>query len=88
MDKNGVLIKVKACALPSAHYDPVAIAVILPRMKNQRLGLGSDISGIVQAIGSDVTTLSVGDSVVGIIPLDYGQSGCSEYVVLEEFDVG
>jgi hypothetical protein len=25
---------------------------------------------------------------VGIIPLDYGQSGCADYVVLQEFDVG
>lgn len=24
----------------------------------------------------------------GIIPLDYGQSGCSDYVVLQEFDLG
>lgn len=25
---------------------------------------------------------------VGIIPLDYGQSGCADYVTLQEFDVG
>jgi len=25
---------------------------------------------------------------IGIIPLDYGQSGCADYVVLQEFDVG
>lgn len=25
---------------------------------------------------------------VGIIPLDYGQSGCADYVALQEFDVG
>jgi hypothetical protein len=25
---------------------------------------------------------------IGIIPFDYGQSGCADYVVLQEFDVG
>jgi len=24
----------------------------------------------------------------GVIPLDYGQTGCADHVVLQEFDVG
>lgn len=46
------------------------------------------MSGIIQSVGTDVTTLRPGDAVVGIIPMDYAQSGCSEYVVLNEYDVG
>lgn len=50
--------------------------------------MGCEVSGIIQSCGTEVTTLRPGDTVVGIIPMDYGQSGCSEYVVLNEYDVG
>ena len=53
-----------------------------------RLPVGCEVSGIIQSCGTEVTTLRPGDTVVGIIPMDYGQSGCSEYVVLNEYDVG
>ncbi len=53
-----------------------------------RLPVGCEISGIIQSCGTEVTTLRPSDTVVGIIPMDYGQSGCAEYVVLNEYDVG
>ena len=53
-----------------------------------RLPVGCEVSGIIQSCGTEVTTLRPGDTFVGIIPMDYGQSGCSEYVVLNEYDVG
>lgn len=88
LDKHEVLINVKACGLPDTQYDHIAVMQILSRAnKKQSIGLGFDISGVVEAIGSDVTTLKVGDQVVGVVPLDYEQSGCSEYVLLQEFDV-
>ncbi|XP_046979318.1 quinone oxidoreductase-like protein 1 [Schistocerca americana] len=88
LEKNGILIEVKACGLPDTQFDHIAVMQILARAnKKQFMGLGFDISGVVQAVGSDVTTLKVGDQVVGVVPLDYEQSGCSEYVVVQEFDV-
>ncbi|KAG8279508.1 oxidoreductase activity protein, partial [Homalodisca vitripennis] len=52
-----------------------------------RLPAGQDIAGVVRAIGSDVSSLRVGDQVTGVIPIDSEQSGCAERVVLQEFDV-
>ncbi|XP_046392602.1 quinone oxidoreductase-like protein 1 isoform X1 [Ischnura elegans] len=52
-----------------------------------RLSVGQDVAGVIVAIGSEVSTLSVGDEVAGIIPLDSSQSGCSEYVIFQEFDL-
>ncbi|XP_066991034.1 quinone oxidoreductase-like protein 1 [Anabrus simplex] len=88
LNRNAVLIKVKACGLASSQYDFTALGQLLAKaIKNQRIGVGCDIAGVVQAVGIDVTSLSVGDEVVGIVPLDYEQSGCSEYVILQEYDV-
>ncbi|KAJ1529705.1 hypothetical protein ONE63_006459 [Megalurothrips usitatus] len=101
LDRNSVLIQVKACSLSSWLHccdnigkDPTT-AVLCQTLtkiggcpsKASKLPAGQDIAGVVMAVGEDVTTLAKGDSVVGIIPLDYGQSGCADFVVLQEFDV-
>ncbi|KAK3915415.1 Quinone oxidoreductase-like protein 1 [Frankliniella fusca] len=101
LERNSVLIQVKACSLSSwlhccssVDKDP-ATAILYQTIskingsskKTCKLPAGQDISGVVMAVGEDVTTLAKGDYVVGIIPLDYGQSGCSDFVVLQEFDV-
>lgn len=52
-----------------------------------RLSVGQDVAGVVIAIGSEVSTLNIGDEVVGIIPFDSTQSGCAESVVFQEFDL-
>ncbi|GLH01212.1 Quinone oxidoreductase-like protein 1 [Gryllus bimaculatus] len=88
IEGNSVLVEVKACGLLSCHYDNSALFQLLTKAKkNQRIGVGCDIAGIVLAVGPEVTTLCVGAAVVGVVPLDYEQSGCSDFVVLEEFDV-
>lgn len=101
LDRNSVLIQVKACSLSSWLHccdnvgkDP-ATAVLCQTIskigghtnKPCKLPAGQDIAGTVIEVGEDVTTVAKGDNVVGIIPLDYGQSGCSDYVILQEFDV-
>jgi NADPH:quinone reductase-like Zn-dependent oxidoreductase len=79
---------VKACGLTRPAYN--AFREVSPSSDNMktRLPVGCEVSGIIQSCGTEVTTLRPGDTVVGIIPMDYGQSGCSEYVVLNEYDVG
>ncbi|XP_034250727.1 quinone oxidoreductase-like protein 1 [Thrips palmi] len=101
LERNSVLIQVKACSLSSWLHccgnvgkDP-ATEVLCQAIgkiggnpnKSCKLPAGQDIAGVVKAVGEDVTTLAKGDYVVGIIPLDYGQSGCADFVVLQEFDV-
>lgn len=78
----------KACGLTRPAYN--AFREVSPSTDNikTRLPVGCEVSGIIQSCGTEVTTLRPGDTVVGIIPMDYGQSGCSEYVVLNEYDVG
>lgn len=101
LDRNSVLIQVKACSLSSWLHccdnigkDPTTAVLCQTLTKiggcpsnASKLPAGQDIAGVVMAVGEDVTTLAKGDSVVGIIPLDYGQSGCADFVVLQEFDV-
>ena len=82
------MVQVKACGLTRPPYN--AFREVSPSADNikTRLPVGCEVSGIIQSCGTEVTTLRPGDSVVGIIPMDYGQSGCAEYVVLNEYDVG
>ena len=101
LERHSVLIQVKACSLSSWLHgcgsnakDPSTAVLCQTVTKitggNEstcKMPAGQDIAGIVSAVGEDVTTLAKGDYVVGIIPLDYGQSGCSDHVVLQEFDV-
>lgn len=85
--RNGVLIQVKACGLSMSRVESSVLGQTLSKDNNLCIGAGRDVAGVVVTVGEDVTTLSKGDHVVGIIPLDYGQSGCADYVVLQEFDV-
>ncbi|KDR10806.1 Quinone oxidoreductase-like protein 1 [Zootermopsis nevadensis] len=88
LGRNGLLIQVKACGLSISKIESTALCQILSNPnKNLGVGAGHEVAGTVVATGDDVTTLSKGDHVVGIIPLDYGQSGCADYVALQEFDV-
>ena len=88
ISQDSVLVQVKACGLTRPPYN--AFREVSPTADNikTRLPVGCEVSGIIQSCGTEVTTLRPGDSVVGIIPMDYGQSGCAEYVVLNEYDVG
>jgi len=87
ISQDSVLVQVKACGLTRPPYN--AFREVSPTADNikTRLPVGCEVSGIIQSCGTEVTTLRPGDSVVGIIPMDYGQSGCAEYVVLNEYDV-
>lgn len=78
-------MRVKACGLSLVKQK------ILGEALSEQTGLdypcGQDVSGVVERIGDNVTHVSVGDDVVGILPLDSVISGCSEYCVFNEYDL-
>lgn len=87
LGQYGVLVEVKACGLSLPLCDGSSLCNMVKRVGCNRLPAGQDIAGIVKAVGSDVTSLRIGDQVTGIIPIDTEQSGCAEEVVLQEFDL-
>ena len=60
-----VLVKVIVCGF--CHHDQSIMSGILRRGVASNVVLGHEISGIVEEIGSQVTSLSVGDHVVSIL---------------------
>lgn len=87
LGKYSVLIEVRACGLTLPLCDINTISQTLRKSGKKRVAVGQDISGVVRAVGTDVSSVRIGDQVVGIIPLDYEQSGCAEKLVLQEYDV-
>lgn len=85
LDKYTVLVSVKACGL-SCNEDKV-LKVLYKDHSRIKYPVCYEVAGVVVEVGDWVTTVDRGDEVVGLIPLDYGQSGCAEYVRLNEFDV-
>uniref|UniRef100_A0A1E1XAU2 Putative zinc-binding oxidoreductase n=1 Tax=Amblyomma aureolatum TaxID=187763 RepID=A0A1E1XAU2_9ACAR len=85
LDKYSVLVSVKACGL-SCNEDKV-LKVLYKDQSRIKYPVCYEVAGVVVEVGDWVTTVDRGDEVVGLIPLDYGQSGCSEYVRLNEYDV-
>lgn len=79
-----VLIKVHAAALNAADWhllrgDPFLLRFSFGLRKPKHPILGSDIAGVVEAVGSGVTQLKPGDAVFGDISRS-GSGGFAEYV--------
>lgn len=82
-----MLIRVKACALNPIDKIRVTggLAMVSPEEYDTSV-LGYDVSGIVEAVGSDVTAFAGGDEVfVRLKGMKYG--ALAEYVVCEPFEV-
>ncbi|RAW00839.1 NADP-dependent oxidoreductase [Pseudochryseolinea flava] len=79
---NEVLIKVKAISINPVDVKTRAGKGIAGRFKDQLpLTLGWDVSGTVEAIGSAVANLKVGDDVFGMVNFPGHAKGYAEYVV-------
>ena len=83
-----VQVKVMATGLNAADWrmlraDPFLIRLMLGlfRPKSKFKILGSDVAGIVTAVGPDITRLKVGDGVFGEIP---ARGGLAEFVIANE----
>lgn len=86
--KNEVLVKIYASSINSWDWDSLRgnhflLRLISGLLKPRNKILGGDISGIVEAIGSDVKEFQPGDEVFGDIA-GCGFGGFAEYVAVPE----
>lgn len=58
-------MEVKACGLSIPLGDGGTTATIIRKIGSNRVPAGQDIAGIVKAVGSDVTSVHIGDQVTG-----------------------
>ncbi|MEZ4644823.1 MAG: NAD(P)-dependent alcohol dehydrogenase [Chloroflexota bacterium] len=82
---NEVLVKVVATAVNQAdnHLLSGMLRFSTGFLKPKHPILGSDIAGLVEAVGPDVTQFQVGDAVFGDLS-GYGRGGFAEYVAAPE----
>lgn len=83
-----VLIKVHSASINPADWrilraDPFLIRLTMGLFKPKFKYLGSDISGVIEALGTAVSNWQVGDEVVSDI-MKYGMGAFGEYVVVPE----
>lgn len=83
--KNEVLVKVTAASVNSWDWDkltgtPWPYRLLFGLFKPKDLILGCDISGVVEAVDSEVSGIKVGDAVYGDISTQFG--GFAEYVAV------
>ncbi|MBU3821527.1 NADP-dependent oxidoreductase [Flavobacteriaceae bacterium XHP0103] len=77
INPNQVLVKVKACGI-----NPVDWKSTIYGYFQMPYTLGTDISGVIEAVGSEVTEYKVGDQVIG--SLEWATQGAfAEYVATE-----
>ncbi|EEC14124.1 quinone oxidoreductase, putative [Ixodes scapularis] len=82
VDKYSVLINVKACAISRTDDK-----LLYKEKSKTKYPVCYEIAGVVVEVGDWVMSVNPGDGVVGLIPLDYDQSGCADYVCLNEYDI-
>lgn len=65
LGKYGILVEVKACGLSVPLGDGTTLTTLIRKMGCNRLPAGQDIAGIIRDVGTDVSSLRVGDQVTG-----------------------
>ena len=85
---NEVLVKVRSASINPADWrilraNPFLVRLTMGLFKPKLKHLGSDVSGIIEAVGTDVSIWQVGDEVVSDI-MKYGMGAYGEYVVVPE----
>lgn len=86
--EGDVLVRVHAGGLNAADWhlmtgEPYPVRLVMGLRRPRIAALGSDFSGVVEAVGSAVTTLSVGDEVMGEVT----RGALADYVAVAEENV-
>ncbi len=72
------MVKVIAASANAADYRSMKMGIV----ENNKI-IGSDIAGIVEAVGKNVERYELGDQVIGDLA-GYGSRGFAEYVAAPE----
>jgi len=80
--KNEVLIRVKAAGLDYGQWhlmagQPYVFRLATGLTKPKQPVLGIDVSGVVEAVGAEVTRFKVGDAVFGAAPRTFAEFTCA-----------
>ena len=80
--KNEVLIRVKAAGLDYGQWhlmagEPYALRLATGLTKPKQRVLGMDVSGVVEAVGAEVTRFKVGDAVFGASSRTFAEFTCA-----------
>jgi NADPH:quinone reductase-like Zn-dependent oxidoreductase len=80
--KNEVLIRVKAAGLDYGQWHlmagkPYAMRIVTGLTKPKQRVLGMDVSGVVEAVGAEVTRFKVGDAVFGAASRTFAEFTCA-----------
>lgn len=80
--KNEVLIRVKAAGLDYGQWHlmagkPYAVRLATGLAKPKQRVLGVDVSGVVEAVGAEVTRFQVGDAVFGAASRTFAELACA-----------
>jgi NADPH:quinone reductase-like Zn-dependent oxidoreductase len=81
---DDVLVKVCACGISDT--DRLAIKGEFSSFVTVPSIIGYELSGVVEAVGDNVTEYNVGDAVVGLSPLDIG-GGFAEYALIKKYNI-
>ncbi|XP_071135931.1 quinone oxidoreductase-like protein 1 [Mytilus edulis] len=84
-DKYEIVVHIKSCALVCPNCK--ALNELYKKNPREKYIVGHDIAGVVVDLGEGVSNVHVGDSVVGIIPVDSYYPGCGEFCCVSEYDV-
>lgn len=85
-----VLVRVAAAPLHPADFQAISGLYVQfgAAVETDQYGVGIDVAGIVEAVGTDVSTVTPGQTVIGLQErLDQRTACQAEYVVLEEWAV-
>ncbi|XP_077976859.1 quinone oxidoreductase-like protein 1 isoform X2 [Glandiceps talaboti] len=80
---NSIKIQIKTCGLTAFNLEIFQEL----NMHRGKYPFGREVSGIVIQAGSAVTSVKVGDEVVGLLPLDTQCSGCADVCCIDECNV-
>jgi NADPH:quinone reductase-like Zn-dependent oxidoreductase len=83
---GGVLVRVRAASINAADWhlmrgEPLIARMVLGLLRPKQRRRGTDVAGIVEAVGKSVTQLQPGDEVFG-----WGRGSLAEYVCGDETD--
>ena len=84
-DKYDIVVQIKSCALVCPNCK--ALGELFKKNPREKYIVGNDIAGLVVEVGEGVSNVQVGDTVIGIVPLDSYYPGCGDFCCLSEYDV-